>query len=307
MKLLGCKRIAETYEIFQDAEKLYLVNEVYHGGDFTKLRQSALHEGVELTESWWHHLFKQCLRALEFMQALAMVHCDIKEQNLMVKTRNYTEPEVVVVDFGIANAMGAEDTGAIGGTPGYIPPETLEMRRWFPCGDVFSLGVVIFQMTANMGPSLGEGYGVFQEDCETMQEVFAATVTREPPWCRMPQECPGLIAVTRRMLDKSIQSRPRAPNVLTDPWFAARPFDYGELSGALEPRLSYGELSGVSEPRLSGEDFGEDEWEPRPLTMPRRSEPLQSKHPLAAEGNSLADQPQRLSAWFRSGASTTEQ
>jgi len=263
MKLLGCKRIAQTYEIFQDAQTLYMVNEIYYGGDFIELIKTAKQRGVDVNDHWYRKVLKQCLRALEFMHGQAMVHCDIKEANLMVKTQNFQEPEVVVVDFGIAHAMGSEDTGAIGGTPGYIPPETLEMRKWFPNGDIFSLGVVIFHMTANMGPSVGRGCGVFQEGCRTMKEVFDMTRTREPPWNRMPQQYPELISITRRMLDKRMQTRPRAPKLIQDPWFAV-----ASASGGVRFAAS----------------AADDDSQPKALNGPRPSEPLESKHPLATRG-----------------------
>lgn len=284
MKLLGCKRIAQTFEIFQDSQTLYMVNELLTGGDFTSLTTNARQRGVNINDHWYRRIFKQCLRALEFMHGQAMVHCDIKEPNLMVKTQNYAEPEVCVVDFGIAHAMGAEDTGAFGGTPGYIPPETLEMRKWFPNGDIFSLGVVIFQVTANMGPSMGKGHGVFQEGCRTMQEIFHKTRTFEPPWNRMQPSYPELIRITQQMLDKNMKTRPRAPKVIAEPWFTAT-------------------SSGVGHGMKAAGYSNVHDQHPALLTNARPSEPLESKHPLATFGilptaspAFLVERPMRLPA-----------
>merc|ERR1719401_441495 len=156
------------------------------------------------------------------MHQQAMIHCDIKEPNLMIKSRDYSQPEVVVVDFGIAKAMGAIDTGAFGGTPGYIPPETLSMKKWFPGGDMFSLGVVMFQMTTDKTPRL-EGLarvgGLFQEGCRSIEDIVKATMGRQPAYHLMPQDMPQMIRLTEKLLSKKLNQRPRAPQALKDAWF----------------------------------------------------------------------------------------
>jgi len=136
MQVLACDRIARMNEIFQDASFYYMVGEVYTGGDFTTLRQRAAGCGVQMTDTWWRSIFRQCIEALAFMHEQAMIHCDIKEPNIMVKTENFHEPHVVVIDFGVARAM-ATAMSELKGTPGYIPPETMDMGKWFPRGDIF--------------------------------------------------------------------------------------------------------------------------------------------------------------------------
>lgn len=278
MKLLGCRSIARTYEIFQDSEFLYMVNEVYYGGDFTTLRSSARAQRVATTEAWWRHIFRQCLRALEFMHQHATVHCDIKEANLMFKTANFNEPEIVVVDFGISEAMGAEDTGYIGGTPGYMPPETFEERKWYPNGDIFSLGVVMFHLLANIGPGsdaaqiLNAGgskknTGLFTSGCRSFGDIYEATKTRQPPFELLPQQCIGAVQLLRRMLEKELKRRPKAPQALADPWFS--------VEGA--PAVA------SSATAFPGGYFLRPEPPALPAA-PRQSEPLQSKHPLATCG-----------------------
>merc|ERR1719375_2042743 len=73
------------------------------------------------------------------------MHCDLKEANIMVKTKgDMMEPQLVLIDFGLANNFSG---GLVaGGTPGYIPPETWQKQYWVPKGDVFSMGVIFFQV-----------------------------------------------------------------------------------------------------------------------------------------------------------------
>jgi len=225
MRFLGCRSIAQTFEVFQDSSFFYMVNEVYHGGDFATLRTRATEQQVAMTEDWWTNVFKQCLRALEHMHQQAMMHCDIKEPNLMLKTQDLRSPDVVLVDFGLTKAFHVtHDTGICGGTPGYIPPETLRTRKWFPGGDVFSLGVVVFQMLTDSTPNgttcIGpQPRGLFLEGCSTFREVCEATFKRTPQYEKITCNFPRLDSLTEQLLRKDQQLRPRAPAVLQGPWF----------------------------------------------------------------------------------------
>jgi serine/threonine protein kinase len=224
MQLLACKNIARTFEIFQDPQHVYMVNEVYGGGDLTKVEQNARRKGVSVSEDWWRLIFRQCFEALQFMHQQAMMHCDIKEPNLMLRNENYGTPQVVLIDFGVATAMTAKDTGNVSGTPGYMPPETMAQGKWFPGGDVFSMGVAMMQLMTNKVPDealarQGKMIGIFLEGCTNIEDVKRVTNTRQPPFQLMPKQYPGLTQLCMRCLEKNPRSRPRAPVALKDPWF----------------------------------------------------------------------------------------
>mmetsp|Transcript_60008 Transcript_60008/g.139790 ORF Transcript_60008/g.139790 Transcript_60008/m.139790 type:complete len:711 (-) Transcript_60008:109-2241(-) len=232
MQRLSCDMIAHAVEIFQDSQFYYTIGEAYYGGDLGTLKKRANEEGVNMTEQWWRRLFRQCFQALAFMHEQAMMHCDIKEPNIMLKTTDFHSPEVVLIDFGVSKAMAAEDDGRVFGTPGYIPPETFEMKMWFPGGDVFSMGVCFLQVVGDQVPITSTSgawntRGIFIEGCTTLREVMQATLAREPPFHLIPKEMPGLTALVRLLLQKQMALRPRAPQVLQDPWFCS---DTGALA-----------------------------------------------------------------------------
>merc|ERR1719221_283006 len=144
------------------------------------------------------------------------MHCDIKEANLMLKTTNYHEPEVVVIDLGVSTCMAARSDGIPHGTPGYIPPEVLRQRRWFPRGDVFSLGVSICQIMLDRKP----GAGIFQEGCADVKDILRATIQREPPLDELDGlGRPQLKDLIAQLLEKDRMARPTAPQALNAPWF----------------------------------------------------------------------------------------
>eukprot|EP00933_Yihiella_yeosuensis_P010639 TRINITY_DN11737_c0_g1_i1.p1 TRINITY_DN11737_c0_g1~~TRINITY_DN11737_c0_g1_i1.p1 ORF type:complete len:621 (+),score=115.38 TRINITY_DN11737_c0_g1_i1:39-1865(+) len=221
---LQCDAIAMVFEIFQDSQCYYMVGEPYHGGDLMTLKQKARAQKVDLTEDWWRNLLMQACEGLEFMHEQAMMHCDIKEPNIMLKTNNMHDPQLVYIDFGVCKAMVHSPNGMPGGTPGYMPPETILQRKWFPRGDVFCLGVTFLQVLIDKMPPTGPRTtatpgGIFVEGCQTVQDIFNATRSRAAPLHLVPKSMQGLRSLFELMLDKNIQNRPTASQVLGDSWF----------------------------------------------------------------------------------------
>ncbi|CAE7874519.1 CPK4 [Symbiodinium necroappetens] len=212
--------VARTYEAFHDQDFFYLVNEPYFGGDLTKLAKRAYDKGIEMRESWWREIFRQCLQGLEYLHREAQMHCDIKEPNIMLRHDDFKNPEVVLIDFGLAQSICSKVTG-ISGTPGYIPPETWKRYRWQPQGDIFSLGVVFFQLLAARVPRPGPDAvaGIFQVQAKNVQEVGQQTITNQPPWQLFPTRMHLLTELVSSMLRKKPEERPRAMQALQHKWF----------------------------------------------------------------------------------------
>lgn len=224
LKLLEHENIAQVIELFYDSQFYYMVGEPYHGGDFMTLTQRAKDQRVQMTEDWWRGIFRQCAEALEFMHEQSMMHCDIKEPNIMIKGTDFRKPEVVVIDFGVCRAMVTASNGMPGGTPGYMPPETIKQRKWFPRGDVFCLGVTFIQVLLDKSPPTGPRTtttpgGIFVEGCRTIEDIFNATLSRKPPLDMMPKQLTDLTDLLAAMLTKDVSERPTAAQVLGKEWF----------------------------------------------------------------------------------------
>jgi len=224
MERLTCNNIARTFEMFQDNNFIYMVNEVYLGKDLTCVEAEAKKSGVAVTEDWWREIFRQCFEALSFMHQQAMMHCDIKEPNIMLRTNKYQNPQAVLIDFGVSKAMTAKDDGTASGTPGYMPPETMNTGKWYPGGDIFSMGVVMIQLLTGKIPNeekarQGITIGIFLEGARRIDDIKSFTSNRQPPYNEMPPQWPGVKQLCMRCLDTSMRTRPKAPTVLKDPWF----------------------------------------------------------------------------------------
>ncbi len=106
------------------------------------------------------------LRALELMEPVAsalasahesgLVHRDVKPENVLISDRG----EIKVGDFGLARALTAQSVsatqGLLIGTVSYLPPELVTTGRADPRGDVYSAGVVLFEMLTGVKPHTGE-------------------------------------------------------------------------------------------------------------------------------------------------------
>jgi beta-lactam-binding protein with PASTA domain len=96
----------------------------------------------------------EILKALRYAHKRGIVHRDIKPQNVLIDA----EGAVKVADFGIAHA-GASDmteTGAIVGTVQYISPEQAQGRPVSPRSDLYSVGVVLYELLTGQVPFDGE-------------------------------------------------------------------------------------------------------------------------------------------------------
>jgi len=218
----SCEFIAQCYDIFQDDSFLYMVTNANMGGDWEAVRRKATDAGVPLTEELFRNLFTQALKGLSFLHAHAIMHCDIKEPNLMLQTTDYRNPQVVLIDLGLSQAF-TTSTAGICGTPGYIPPETWETNRWVPKGDNYSMGIVFLQVLLDKSGNSEEAPWC-QERCESMDEFMRQAQTGDLPFEQVFQEEAAekrqpLLDWLAACTNKKVAGRPTAKDLLSFPWF----------------------------------------------------------------------------------------
>lgn len=128
---------------------LYMVTEFVPGEDLKELlaRRARL-EPPEVV-----HIVRQLLQSLREAHAAGLLHRDIKPANIRVYEYLGDPLRVKLLDFGIARPVrpdgaGITRDGAIVGTPRYMSPEQLLSEDLTPASDIYSLGVVAFEMLA---------------------------------------------------------------------------------------------------------------------------------------------------------------
>lgn len=225
----------------------------------------------------------------------------------MLKSSNFHAPEIVLIDFGVSRAMVGKPHGLPGGTPGYIPPETLDTSTWFPRGDIFSMGVTIFQVMADKIPPQGARTvatpgGIFVEGCLTIQDIMNATRQREPPWHLLPPTMPGLTQLLKPMLSKQMRNRPTAPKVLKDQWFATE----SEVKPVVSrSRGKSWATVGITKSFLARPSVSDEEMPAAILALREVQHSLSAENTSAVPLGSLGNRPAATTTTASTGASAT--
>src|SRR5215470_12431138 len=206
--------VVTVYDFVVSSEGLsYLVMDLAEGENLRSLieRQGALAE-IDAAE-----IIRQVCAALDEAHRQGVVHLDIKPQNIIVQTT----PEglqVKVLDFG---AVASHDittttltrTGAIVGTPDYMSPEQCLGEELDGRSDIYSLGIVLFEMLT----------GVVPFDSPTTTAIVVKHVNDPPPPPRAlnPKISRAVESVTLRALEKRRDARPQTAGEMARELIAA--------------------------------------------------------------------------------------
>jgi eukaryotic-like serine/threonine-protein kinase len=158
--------------------EFYFVMEYLQGESLSDRlrRETRIDNGRALSVS------AQIADALNASHEQGIIHRDLKPENIFLCTRGLSRDFVKVLDFGLAKlTLGDQKvthktrTGSVMGTPYYMSPEQCEGKIEIDHrADVYSLGVLIFEMLTGKVPFGGEGYG----------EIIVKHVTMPPPSVR---------------------------------------------------------------------------------------------------------------------------
>jgi predicted ATPase len=204
---LNHPHICTIYDTGESAGRPFLSMELVEG------RTLAALIGRRLAVEELARLFGQAARALAAAHAAGVVHRDVKPANLMVRDDGI----VKVLDFGLARhvptggaqgsvPMGSStDPGTRVGTPLYMSPEQVRAEPVGAATDVFSLGVVLYELATGQHP--------FLTDSEV--GILNAIVAQAPvpPQCLNPEVPAPLGALIQHMLAKDSRLRPTAMEV----------------------------------------------------------------------------------------------
>jgi serine/threonine-protein kinase len=151
----------------------------------------------------------QVAKAMEAAHARGVAHRDVKPDNLMVRP----DGQVKVLDFGLAGSPdfgdGNTPLGALSGTPRYMSPEQCKSLPAGTESDIFSLGVIFYEMITGVHPFAAKSI------METMEAIVNDTPALPSKKCgrAVPKGLDALILV---MLDKRPERRPAAGQVIRE-------------------------------------------------------------------------------------------
>ena len=190
--VLNHPNIVTIYDAGEQDGIFYIAMEFIEGTTLHELlaekRVLATDEVLQLT--------RQICRGLDYAHSNSIVHRDIKPANIMI-TGNGT---VKIMDFGIAKSGGqVTNTGQVLGTPNYMAPEQVKGRQLDGRSDLFSLGVILYEMLTGEKPFVGQNvttiiYKIVNENPITPRDL---DVTVHP----------GLSAIVTKALAKAPDDR----------------------------------------------------------------------------------------------------
>ncbi|MFQ5628566.1 MAG: protein kinase [bacterium] len=148
---LNHPNIVVVYDVEDEPTFSYIVMEHIEGPDLRELLQKE----NKISASRTLNILKQVCKALQFSHAAGIIHRDIKPSNILIIKKD----KVKVTDFGIAkvsNHMTLTQTGRVVGTPSYMAPEQIEGSDVDGRADIFSMGVVFYELLTGQRPFVGE-------------------------------------------------------------------------------------------------------------------------------------------------------
>jgi protein kinase/serine/threonine-protein kinase len=145
------KNIGRMYELMEEKGTRYITMEYVPGEDLKRLIRKIGQFSTGKTVS----IAKQVCEGLAEAHRLGVVHRDLKPQNVMVDE----EGNARILDFGIARTIkgkGITGAGVMVGTPEYMSPEQAEVKEVDQRSDIYSLGVILYEMVTGRIPFEGE-------------------------------------------------------------------------------------------------------------------------------------------------------
>jgi len=249
--------VVTLHDMIVERDTLALVMDLIPGGDLNQLRHD--HGGC-LEPRQALELTAQVAEALAAAHAAGIVHRDIKPANILLRA----DDDALLADFGIAHlAVQSRDTtaGVMLGTAEYLAPEVIAGQDPGPEGDLYALGVTLYQLVAGVPPFTGNPAAVLH-----------AHVADLP--ARPPEMDDDVWQVVSRCLEKDPVRRPSAE--------------------ALAARLR--RLAPLSRPAHPGfdqrpADPADDQRPTDPVTGPRSTGPVADQYGLSSPFYQVQMQP----------------
>lgn len=214
--------IVSIYEYGEDQDYAFIAMEYVRGDPL----HHRLTGGRRLPLEQIRSVLYQLLKALAFSHRHGVVHRDIKPSNILINE----DGQVKVTDFGIARIDSSTMTqlGDVLGTPNYMSPEQFQGKVVDARSDIYSAGVLAFQLLGGQRPYPGSGFAVMKS---VLEDPIPSMLSHNA------ELSPVIDSVVRKALAKSADDRYQSAEEFGDALVAAlgKPSREGRGEGEAEP------------------------------------------------------------------------
>ena len=185
------KNVLRAFDLGETEGIKYLTMEYVEGDDLAGLLKREKRLPIPRVLA----IFRQICEGLQAAHQKGVIHRDLKPQNVMIDAQDH----VYLMDFGLAKMVeqsGMTQTGAVVGTPYYMSPEQVKGETAGPQSDIYSLGVILYEMVTGAVPFTGKS--VFEVMMQRMQKA-------PPPAAQANPEIPGYL---QKILDRCLAVDP---------------------------------------------------------------------------------------------------
>ncbi|CAD8186036.1 unnamed protein product [Paramecium octaurelia] len=211
MYQLDHENIMKLITHFEDENNVYLILEYIDGSNLYDI----LKRDTRLQETYAIHYYRQIVSTLIYLHSrpTPILHRDIKPENILITKNN----AIKLADFGSANSLAKDELRfTFEGTYLFMAPEIYLNKGYTQCVDIWSLGVLLFEILAGHSPFLNK------EEENSLMTHEKQTVIRENVLnvrIRFPDTFPPLARdLVRKILRLEPQDRLRLEEVLKHPW-----------------------------------------------------------------------------------------
>jgi len=188
------KNVCRMYDLGKEAGSYFITMEFVAGEDL----KSMIRMSGQLSQGTAISIAKQACEGLAEAHRLGVVHRDLKPSNIMIDK----EGTVRIMDFGIARSLrvkGITGAGVIIGTPEYMSPEQVEGKEVDRRSDIYSLGIILYEMLTGRVP--------FEGDTPLTVAVKHKSEPPRPPQEHNAQISEDLSRIVLRCLEKDKEKR----------------------------------------------------------------------------------------------------
>ena len=201
------ENVINCYKVFEDTIAVYFIFELIDGGDLFNFIQTFPKK--KIPEYRVIEIFIQILDALHYVHCeKEVVHKDIKPENFLIYTEG-SKLNVKLIDFGFSEKMlyPEQKLKIEAGSLPYISPEMIEHKGYDCKSDMFSVGVVLFNMLTGRQPFFGRNDDERRTSILTHEPVIPKEITN-----------PQLIDMIKNLLGKDPENRLTIQEAKLHPW-----------------------------------------------------------------------------------------